>query len=87
MKIVTVIAGYENEDVLPFTLKAPLEFSEKVVFVDGIRPIIRRKYPVIKWDEYFKYPYSRDKTKKICKENDVIYINPNKASSHQCYKK
>jgi len=74
MKIVTIIAGYENEDVLPFTAKAPLEFSEKVVFVDGVRPIIKRSDPIITWDKYKKVPYSEDRTEEICDKLGVLYL-------------
>jgi hypothetical protein len=78
VKVVTIIAGYENVDVLPFTAKAPLEFSERVVFVDGIRPIVKRWNPVVKWDEVKSVPHSQDGTKELCGKIGVDYINPRK---------
>ena len=79
MKIATVIAGYENEDVLSFTAEAPLQFSEKVLFVDGIRPIIKRFNPTIPWNKYKDVPYSQDNTEKICNELGIIYLNTKRA--------
>jgi len=79
MSIVTVIAGFQNEDVLPFVARAPLVFSDEVVFVDGIRPIIKRSNPRISWDTHFEYPFSRDNTQRVCLELGIKYINPQKA--------
>ncbi len=79
MNIVTIIAGFENADVLPYVAKAPLKFSEIVLFVDGIRPIIKRHSPLIRWDEWYDYPHSQDKTIDVCKEIGVKYYNPHKA--------
>ena len=73
-KIVTVIAGFENADVLPFTARVPMKISELVVFVDGIRPIVRRKEPEIHWKEVRKKPCSRDKTAQVACDLGMVYL-------------
>jgi len=78
MNILTVIAGYGNADVLPFVARAPLIFSEAAIFVDGIRPIIKRHSPLIKWDEKCEYIHSLDGTIDMCHKLGVKYVNPRK---------
>ena len=77
MKIMTVIAGYNNADVLPFTAKVPLEISEKVIFIDGIRPIIKRKSPIIKWQDHTNNKNSSDNTIDVCKSLGIEYMTIN----------